>query len=269
MDELVPLVGAQHGAFFLAEAGGRRDPAAADRRLRAARRTTGAPTQYRLGQSLIGQVAKSKRPIVVDELPEGYVKISSGLGEAPPGQPGRSLPIVFEDQVLGVIELASFTPFTPVHRDFLEQLMETIGVNVNTIIANARTDALLEESQRLTAELQARSEELQASRSSCSGPTPSWRTRRRCWPRRTATSRRRTPRSSRPGRRSRSAPGSSPGLEVQVAVPREHVARAAHPAEQPAHPGPAAGAEPGPATSPPSRSSTPTSSTRPAPTCCS
>ena len=89
------------------------------------------------------------------------MKISSGLGEAPPANL-VVLPILFEDQVLGVIELASFTSFTPVQTDFLEQLTETIGVNVNTIIANARTDALLEESQRLTAELQARSEELQS-----------------------------------------------------------------------------------------------------------
>ena len=71
------------------------------------------------------------------------------------------LPIVFEDQVLGVIEAGSFSPFTQVHRDFMEQLMETIGVNVNTIIANSRTDALLAESQRLAAELQARTRELQ------------------------------------------------------------------------------------------------------------
>jgi signal transduction histidine kinase len=68
---------------------------------------------------------------------------------------------VFEDQALGVIELASFGRFTPIQRDFLEQLMETIGVNVNTIIANARTDSLLAESQRLTQELRARSEQLQ------------------------------------------------------------------------------------------------------------
>jgi signal transduction histidine kinase/DNA-binding response OmpR family regulator len=64
--------------------------------------------------------------------------------------------------VLGVIELASFTPFSEVQTDFLEQLTETLGVNFNTIIANARTDALLDESQRLASELQARSEELQS-----------------------------------------------------------------------------------------------------------
>src|SRR5689334_19997674 len=159
MDELVPLVGAQHGTFFLSEAAG------SDTQLRliagyGLRADKTAPTQYRLGQSLIGQVAKSKRSIVITNLPEGYVKISSGLGEAPPANLAV-LPILFEDQVLGVIELASFNSFSPVQTDFLEQLTETLGVNFNTIIANARTDALLEESQRLTSELQARSEELQ------------------------------------------------------------------------------------------------------------
>ncbi len=64
--------------------------------------------------------------------------------------------------MLGVVELASFSKFTPIQIAFLEQLAETLGISVNAIIANSRTDALLEESQRLTAELQARSSELQA-----------------------------------------------------------------------------------------------------------
>jgi len=159
MDELAPLVGAQHGTFFLSE------QADGDTQLRliagyGLRTDKVAPIQYRLGQSLIGQVARSKRSIIIGNLPEGYVKISSGLGEAPPANLAV-LPILFEDQVLGVIELASFTTFSPVQTDFLEQLTETLGVNFNTIIANARTDTLLEESQRLTTELQARSGELQ------------------------------------------------------------------------------------------------------------
>ncbi len=106
-------------------------------------------------------MAKTKRPIVVTDVPAGYVRISSGLGEATPVNL-IVLPIVFEDQVLGVIEAGSFSPFTQLHQDFLAQLMETIGVSLNTIIANSRTDALLSESQRLAAELQARSGELQA-----------------------------------------------------------------------------------------------------------
>ena len=72
------------------------------------------------------------------------------------------LPVLFEDQVLGVIELASLTPFTEVHLDFLDQLMETIGVTLNTILANSRTEELLAESQRLATELQEKQAELQS-----------------------------------------------------------------------------------------------------------
>src|SRR6516165_8593619 len=160
MTELIPTVGAQHGTFFLAETvdGQTSLRLIAGYGLQAG---TEAPSQFRLGQSLIGQVAKTKRPIVVTDGPAGYVRISSGLGEASPVNL-IVLPIVFEDQVLGVIEAGSFSPFTGVHQDFLAQLMETIAVSVNTIIANSRTDALLRESQRLAAELQARSGELQA-----------------------------------------------------------------------------------------------------------
>jgi signal transduction histidine kinase/HAMP domain-containing protein/CheY-like chemotaxis protein len=160
MNELIPLVGGQHGMFFLAETSNN------DTRLRLIAgyglpTDIEAPTQFRLGQSLIGQAAKTKKPIVLADVPKGYLRISSGLGEAAPVNL-MVLPIVFEDQVLGVIEAGSVWPFTQVHRDFLEQLMEAIGVNVNTMIANARTDALLAESQRLASELQARSVELQA-----------------------------------------------------------------------------------------------------------
>src|ERR1700742_4327729 len=160
MEELAPLLGAQHGTFFLTEEW------SGDQRLRliagyGLRADKDAPIQYQIGQSLIGQVAKSKRPIVVDDIPQGYIKISSGLGDASPASLAI-MPLMFEDQVLGVLELASFSKFTPIQLAFLEQLAETLGISVNAIIANSRTDALLEESQRLTAELQARSSELQA-----------------------------------------------------------------------------------------------------------
>ena len=160
MEELAPLLGAQHGTFFLSEESG------GETRLRLIAgygllTDKDAPIQYRIGQSLIGQVAKTKRAIVVDEIPPGYIRISSGLGEAPPANLAV-MPIKFEDQVMGVVELASFSKFTPIQIDFLEQLTETLGVSVNAIIANARTDTLLGQSQRLTVELQARSSELQS-----------------------------------------------------------------------------------------------------------
>jgi signal transduction histidine kinase/HAMP domain-containing protein/CheY-like chemotaxis protein len=159
MNELTPLVGALHGTFFLADAG---EPNPVLRMIASyGNDKTNVAEQFALGQSLVGQVALTRKPIVVEQTPADYVRISSSLGSAAPVSL-IVLPIVFEDQVVGVIELASFSRFTAVQRDFLEQLMETIGVNVNTIIANARTDSLLTESQRLTSELQARSGELQS-----------------------------------------------------------------------------------------------------------
>jgi signal transduction histidine kinase/HAMP domain-containing protein/DNA-binding response OmpR family regulator len=161
MDELTPLVGAQYGAFFLAEEGAR----GTELKLIASYgdcEDTSRPRVFRLGQSLVGQAARSRRIIAVDDVPAGYVSITSGLGGIAPTCL-VVLPIVVEDQVRGVIEVASVHRFTAVHRSFLEQLMETIGVNVNTIVANARTDELLGESQRLTVELRTRQEELQSS----------------------------------------------------------------------------------------------------------
>ncbi|MFC8451268.1 HAMP domain-containing protein [Kitasatospora sp. NPDC057223] len=163
MDELTPLVAAQYGAFYLAE----ETTHGPELRLISSYGMydrpdgSGQPVSFRFGQSLVGQAARSRRTISMDDVPAGYVTISSGLGSAEPNSL-LVLPIVVEGQVLGVIELASVHRFTQAHQDFLDQLMETVGVNVNTIVANARTDELLGESQRLTAELQVRSRELQS-----------------------------------------------------------------------------------------------------------
>ncbi|MER6218144.1 HAMP domain-containing protein [Streptomyces sp. NPDC001674] len=158
MDELTPLVDASYGAFYLGE---EIDGQAGLTLIGSFGRPADSPAATRLlhGETLVGQAARSRRILTTDNVPPGYL-ISSGLGGAAPANL-IVLPILVEDQVLGVIELASFNPFTPLHRDFLGRLMETIGVNVSTIVANARTDELLGESQRLTAELQARSAELQ------------------------------------------------------------------------------------------------------------
>ena len=85
-----------------------------------------AVIKYEVGEGLIGQAASNGNTLYVDDVPEGYVKIVSGLGESAP----RNiivLPVLFEEQVKGVIELASFEPFSPTHEVFLDQLMESIG----------------------------------------------------------------------------------------------------------------------------------------------
>ncbi|MEV4458617.1 response regulator, partial [Microbispora sp. NPDC049633] len=158
MNELAPLVNAQHGTFLLAE----ETTAGAELRVVGCYGHRETSRRYAFGDSLVGQAAQARRTILVEDIPPGYLTVSSSLGQAGPVNL-IVLPIVVEDQVLGVIELASLGRFAKIHRDFLEQLVETIGVNVNTIVANARTDALLAESQRLATELQVRQEELQRS----------------------------------------------------------------------------------------------------------
>ncbi|MGW6896894.1 HAMP domain-containing protein [Streptomyces sp. NBC_01727] len=170
MSELTPVVSAQHGAFFLAVPTGDIEAMAAEAdkegayvlRMRGSYGYSAGsmPTSFRPGETLIGTAAEEKRTIQVDNVPPGYLKISSGLGEAPPAHV-IVLPVLFEGQVLGVIELASFQPFTHIQRDFLNQLAEMIATSVNTISVNTKTEKLLEQSQELTEQLRDRSEELE------------------------------------------------------------------------------------------------------------
>ncbi|MFI6848072.1 HAMP domain-containing protein [Kitasatospora sp. NPDC050467] len=171
MTELTPVVSAQHGAFFLAQPAGRtaelitEDDDENDTVLRLigsyGYQRRAMPTIFRPGESLIGQAAVEKRAIILKEAPPGYLKIASGLGEASPAHI-VVLPVLFEGRLLGVIELATFSSFTTVALDFLNQIADLIGVTVNTISVNTKTEGLLLESQRLTAELSMRSAELEA-----------------------------------------------------------------------------------------------------------
>ncbi|MFF3449883.1 HAMP domain-containing protein [Streptomyces sp. NPDC002667] len=168
MSELTPVVSAQHGAFFLSmplvdgkDAGTEDDEAYELRMLGSYGYSMGSmPTSFRPGEALIGTAAQEKRTILVENAPSGYLKISSGLGEAPPAQV-IVLPVLFEGTVLGVIELASFTPFTQIQKDFLNQIAEMIATSVNTISVNTKTEVLLRQSQELTEQLRERSAELE------------------------------------------------------------------------------------------------------------
>ncbi|MGW1069362.1 HAMP domain-containing protein [Streptomyces aureus] len=168
MSELTPVVSAQHGAFFLSmplvdgkDAGTEDEEAYELRMLGSYGYSMGSmPTSFRPGEALIGTAAQEKRTILVENAPSGYLKISSGLGEAPPAQV-IVLPVLFEGTVLGVIELASFTPFTQIQKDFLNQIAEMIATTVNTISVNTKTEVLLRQSQELTEQLRERSAELE------------------------------------------------------------------------------------------------------------
>jgi two-component system chemotaxis sensor kinase CheA len=116
--------------------------------------------EFRLGEGLVGQSALEGRTIILHNLPDHYLKIASGLGQAFP----ESLiitPIEFEGQVEAVIEIASLETFTPLQQQLLEQIRGTFGIALNNVRSRMELDRLLKESQLLTAELQAQSEELQ------------------------------------------------------------------------------------------------------------
>ncbi|TAL12296.1 MAG: GAF domain-containing protein, partial [Frankiales bacterium] len=157
MSEVTPVVEAVQGAFYLADS-----PEGRITLRRAA--SYGADSVeddvFIAGEGLVGQAAVEKRPIRVRDVPADHLRVRSGLGVSTPADL-FVLPVLFEEQVLGVIELASFRRFEEVHAGFLEQLVETIGVVLNTIIANVRTEELLAQSQRLAKELQVQSVELQ------------------------------------------------------------------------------------------------------------
>jgi HAMP domain-containing protein/signal transduction histidine kinase/DNA-binding response OmpR family regulator len=158
LSELSPLVGAQHGMFYLMDAN-KEEPSL--RPLAGyAWRDEDQQARFRLGEGLVGQVAAEKERIVLTNLPTEYLKIGSALGDARPASI-IVLPVLFEGQVKAVIELASFQEFSSTHENFLEQLTESIGIVLNTIEANMRTEELLKQSQSLARELQSRQEELQ------------------------------------------------------------------------------------------------------------
>src|SRR5690242_16373790 len=141
LSELVPLVDAHQGvmyvmqdegnALFLQQIYGYADDPPG-----------GAPRRYRLGQGLVGECAQLRRSLLLTEIADERIRIASGLVEAAP----RSvivIPVLFENEVKAVIELASLGEFKPSQLAFLEQLTGSIGIVLNTIEATMRTEGLL------------------------------------------------------------------------------------------------------------------------------
>jgi HAMP domain-containing protein/CheY-like chemotaxis protein len=118
------------------------------------------PRRYRLGEGLVGQCAELRQRLLLSDIPARQIQITTGLVTAVP-KSVIVIPVLFEDQVKAVIELASLGEFTPSHLAFLEQLTGSIGIVLNTIEATMRTESLLAQSQQLAGELQTQQKELQ------------------------------------------------------------------------------------------------------------
>ncbi|WP_081110881.1 HAMP domain-containing protein [Bdellovibrio bacteriovorus] len=159
MSELTPLVDARHGTFFMAETEGNETVlnliasyAFTERR--------NVSNKYKLKEGLVGQCAFEKKRILLISPPDDYVKISSSIVEEKPRNV-IVLPVLFEGELKAVIELASVIPFTQNYINFLDQLMDSVGVILNMISSSMRTEELLQELKRSNAELEAQAKELE------------------------------------------------------------------------------------------------------------
>ncbi|HKE48547.1 MAG TPA: HAMP domain-containing protein [Rhodanobacteraceae bacterium] len=161
LSELAPLVNAQQGLIYVVELDERTERPRL-RKLAGYADPAGSSSESTLefGQGLIGQCAAQAEMILIEDISPGVGQIQSGLLRLMP----RSvivLPVLFENEVKAVIEMASLSEFTASRRAFLEQLSGSIGIVLNTIEASMRTESLLAQSQQLAAELQSQQKELQ------------------------------------------------------------------------------------------------------------
>jgi CheY-like chemotaxis protein len=158
LTELTPLVNAQQGVIYQMES----DDAPSLKLLSAYADdgNQGHAQTTRLGEGLIGQCALDKRRILISDIPVEAVPIGSALFKAIP-QNVIVLPVLFENQVKAIIELASISAFTTLQTTFLDQLTTSIGIVLNSIEATMQTEGLLKQSQQLAAELQTQQRELQ------------------------------------------------------------------------------------------------------------
>ena len=160
LSELAQVVRAHYGAFYILK----QQEEATDLKLHlfaayGYKSEKNIPNEFSIGEGLVGQVAFEKERIILTNVPGNYIRISSALGKAKPANL-IILPVLFENNVKAVIELASLDIFNETNLDFLSQLTESIGIVLNTIEANSRTEELLMQSQSLAGELKIQQEEL-------------------------------------------------------------------------------------------------------------
>ncbi|WP_422658336.1 response regulator [Paenibacillus sp. EC2-1] len=159
MSEFTPVIGAHYGALYIREED--KDPNKLMVRGSYAFEGGDAPrSSFTIGEGLVGQVALDKKSIMLNNPPENYMQVQSAWGSSKPGSI-MIYPILFENELLGVLEMASFEQFTSLQEQLISQLSLSLGTLLNSIMGRMRVEELLRESQALTEELQCQSEELQ------------------------------------------------------------------------------------------------------------
>ena len=235
MSELAPLVNAQYGVFYVTK----REEDETKLELVASYGAEGPDElkqEFRLREGLIGQAAADRRPILLKDVPPDFIRVGSGLGHAKPANV-NILPALFEDEVKAVIELASFNEFNETHQNFLDQLMELVGI---VLEHDRRDDAHRGPAQAVAAADagaagapdRAHPQAGRASRDQrgASGESAAAREREEAGRSQESRDRNGPPRARGESRAARAH------VEVQVGVPGQHEPRAAHAAQLAADP---------------------------------
>lgn len=115
--------------------------------------------KFKLGEGFIGQSIKTKDFILIKEVPDNYILLTSGLGEAKP-KALMVIPLIYNQQVHGAIEIATLNHFEDFHIQFARRLSEIVGAALANLKSKTKTLKLLQESQRLSEELQRKQKEL-------------------------------------------------------------------------------------------------------------
>lgn len=153
---LSEYTGAQVGAFYLAEEKGTLSCTAS---YALATNHHKGMQKFKIGEGLVGQVALEMKPLVLQELPENYIKVVSGTGEATPGAL-LIQPVVFEDRLKAVVELGYAKEISEEKRAFINEVVKSIGVAINTVESRVRLRDLFEKTQQQAEELESHHEEL-------------------------------------------------------------------------------------------------------------
>lgn len=160
IQQFTPALGAQYSALYICEED--------DREGGDVYRAYGSYAAYgvldvhpafKQGEGLVGQCALDEQPIVIHDLEEQYIQIESGLTSSIPKEL-MVYPVMFEQRVVGVLEIASLHPISDLNLRLIEHLAINLAVIINTVVGRLKVDQLLRDSQALTEQLQCQSEEL-------------------------------------------------------------------------------------------------------------
>ncbi|MBF0106252.1 MAG: response regulator [Deltaproteobacteria bacterium] len=155
---IAKYLNAQVGTFYVADDAGTLSLAGSY----AFTRRKNLEAKIKLGEGIVGQAALEQQPIILANIPDDYVHIASSLGETAP-KSIIALPLIMDNRVEAVIELATLTSFTEQHISLLEMVADTIAITIRAAKETQKTQTLLETTQAQATELKTQQEKLKAS----------------------------------------------------------------------------------------------------------